>query len=382
MINGLSKGFGYNVGDTESAHLRDRWNAVYVDGWRLIHPLWAFKNVISYKRGKWVPAKTNDKLELTDVKPTENIADVPHDFNEYYFIVDPSELINVCLPDNDQWQMCLPKMSLNKWINRPYLMKRYHMDGFKIPNEFKSTLKSKNGVCGLVINSPQSNDTEYQLAYDFFFNYAEWSSESDEVIYLKKFVLLSRDSERKSWSIEARMPIAGVYRITVYGGATTKTVLPWICDVAVKCPKSYKNIKPYPDTPPLGFGPMDMTERAGLTQPSHTNGMLFVKPRQTYHITFKLQHGIQAKATMIGKGVEENEMEKWVTCTINNQSMLHILDVMVQLQIEGEYALKIYAKDKNRPQDRWENVCNYYLSTDPPRANGSEVKDKGYKVFE
>ncbi|KAL4228292.1 hypothetical protein ACF0H5_013723 [Mactra antiquata] len=379
LINGLSKGFGYNVGDSEVTHLKDRWNAVYVDGWRLIHPLWAFKNVISHKRGKWIPA--NEKMKLTDVAREVNIADVDHDFNEYYFLVDPAEFLNVCIPDNRAWQMTKPILTVEKWSNRPYVMKRYHMEGFKIPSEFKSTLKSKKGVCGLVINAPSKKDVEYQLSYDFFFNYAEYSSESDDIIVLKKYVLLSRDCARKSWSIEARMPLAGTYRITVYGGKSYQAKLPWICDVGVQCKKTYKHIKPYPDTPALGFGPMDMTERAGLTQPSHTNGMLFVRPRQTYHLTFKLQHGIQAKAIIKGENVDTENMDKWVTCTINNQSTLHILDIMVQLQIEGEYALKLFVKEKNaRPEDKWENVCNYYLSTDPPRANGTEVKDKEYKT--
>lgn len=264
----------------------------------------------------------------------------------------------------------------------PYLMKRYHMEGFKIASDFKSTLKSKKGVCGLVVNAPTAKDIEYQLAYDFFFNFTERKSDVDEAIHLNRYVLLSRDCSKKKWAIEARMPIAGLYRITVYGGPSTKTKLPLICDVAVKCKKASKDIRPYPDCPRLGFGPVHMTETAGLTQPSHPNGMLFLKPRQTYHITFRLQQAVTVKARIIGEGVKENEMDKWVTSTINNQSTLRILDVAVRLQDEGEYALKIYSKPKDASMKAaWENVCNYYMSTDPPRENGVEVKDKGYKVI-
>ena len=353
---------------------------MYIDGWRLIHPLWAFKNIISYKRGKWAPDQELEKVKIEDIDDEQEKV-VQHDFNEYYFLVDPSELINVCLPDDEKWQMVTPKMSKEKWINIPFLMKRYHMEKFKITSEFKSTIKSKNGVCGLVVHAPAGKGIDFQLAYDLFFNYADQKVEVDDPIHLNRFVMLARDCSKNNWSLEARMPVAGVYRITVYGGPSTNTQLPWICDVAVKCNKTYKKIKPYPDCPKLGFGPMYMTERAGLTQPSHPNGMLFLKPRSTYHITFKLKHSIKVKARMIGEGVKDSEMEKWVTTTINNQSSLSILDVVVQLLHEGEYSLKIYSKPAaERSKSTWENICNYYLSTDPPRANGAEIKDKGFKV--
>lgn len=65
IIKGLSKGFGYDVGVTEVNHLKDKWNAVYIDGWRLIHPLLAFKTVISYKRGKWVPDKMAEHIKAS-----------------------------------------------------------------------------------------------------------------------------------------------------------------------------------------------------------------------------------------------------------------------------------------------------------------------------
>lgn len=380
IINGISKGFGYDVGDIHVSHLRDRWNAVYIDGWRLIHPLWAFKNVISYKTGKWVPRNTGEAMQLDDLVD-DSVQMVKHDFNEYYFLVEPSELINVCLPDDAKWQMCSPKLTKDKWIGIPYLMKRYHMEGFKITSEFKSTMKSKNGVCTMTIHAPSNKDSDYQLAYDFYFNYAEGKADVYDVIHLKRHVLLSRDSVTKNWCLEARMPIPGLYRITVYGGPSTQTKLPWICDVAVKCNKSTKRIKSYPDCPNLGFGPMYMTEKAGLVEPSHSSGMLFVNPRQTYHLTFKLQRAVKVKATVVGEGVRDKDMEKWVKCTINNQSTLHVLDVEVQLHTEGEYAVKIFTKPKDAPvKATWENVCNYYMSTDHPRLNGAEFKGKGYKV--
>ncbi|WAR00484.1 HIL-like protein [Mya arenaria] len=383
VINGISKGFGYGVGETDVTQLRDRWNAVYVDGWRFIHPLWAFKNIISYKRGRWVPGAQADrnKVVLEDITDEDSAQTVDHDFNEYYFFVEPEELISVCLPDDARWQMVTPNINTETWIHLPLLMKRFHMEGFKISGEFKSSLKTKDGVCGLVVRSPKSDDIEYQLAHDFFFNYTGDRPIFEEAIFLRNFLLMARDAKEKKWIFEARMPIAGTYRITVYGGPSTQTTLPWICDVAIVCDEPMNKLKPYPDTPPLGFGPVSMTEMYGLSNPSHPNGMLFIKPRQTYHITFKLNKTIKTKAKMIGKHVDKDEMEKWVKCTINNQSSHSIVDIMVHLQREGEYSLRVYGKAREiSGRKKWENIVNYYLSTDPPRENGLIVKDKAYKT--
>ena len=250
---------------------------------------------------------------------------------------------------------------------------------FRFASEFKSQLTPVNGICGLAIKAPDT-DIEYQLSYDFFFNHVLSKPRVDDIIYLKRYVLMSHDSKEKRWSFEARMPVAGTYRITVYGGPSDKTILPWICDVGVYCEEPERNVLPYPDCPLIGFGPVSMTEKAGLTQPSHTNGALFVRPRQTFHITFNLKRTIEAKADLVGMKVQEKQLGKWITCTVNNPSTVHVLDVTVKLLEEGEYALKLFTRPKNS-NDKWLNVCNYYLSTDPPREMGlTAATDKGYKV--
>ena len=250
---------------------------------------------------------------------------------------------------------------------------------FRFISELKSQLIPHNGLCGLAIKAPTDENTEYQLSYDFFFNHALAKPRVDDIIYLKRYVLMSHDHKDKRWSFETRMPVAGTYRLTIYGGQSQKAILPWICDIGVYCPDTETNMKPYPDSPLIGFGPVSITEEAGLTEPSHTNGALFVKPRQVFHITFKLKRTIEAKATLVGAKVQEKQLGQWITCTVNNPSTVHVLDVMVKLLQEGEYALKLFTRPKNTNK-KWRNVCNYYLSTDKQREMGITVNERGYKV--
>jgi hypothetical protein len=53
------------------------------------------------------------------------------------------------------------------------------------------------------------------------------------------------------------------------------------------------------------------------------------------------------------------------------------MDIAVKLEKEGEYALEIFVNTKMKDEG-WENVCNYYLSTDSVRRHGLAVKT--YKV--
>ncbi|KAH3840510.1 hypothetical protein DPMN_113960 [Dreissena polymorpha] len=390
IINGISKGFGYNVGDKKVAHLRDRWAAVYIDGWRLVHPLWSYKTITTYKSGHWNP---DCKLSngISDTASDDGTNGAKHEFNEFYFLTDPQELINMCFPDDDQWQLIDNKLNIDSWTRAPLVMKRFSTEGFKNSAEFKSTLESENGVCCLVVQPPRAQSIEFQLSHDFSFNYLIDKTESEETIFLEKYLIIARDVEENKWLIEARMPIAGLYRITIYGGSCTSQKLPWICDVGIMCLDPTSGIKPYPDIPEIGYGPMPITEKYALLNPSHPNGMLFVKTKQTQHITFHINKRVTAKVNLIGKGVHKRELEKWAKCTVNIQGRHLMLDIMVRLFKEGEYALKVFLDPDGKGEEEsadtiedkgklWVNVVNYYLSTDSPRDNGLLVKDTGFKT--
>lgn len=378
------------MGDKEVAHLRDRWAAVYIDGWRLIHPLWCYKTITQYKKGRWVP-DCDLSNGIGDTTSDDDTNGTKHEFNEFYFLTDPQELIKMCFPDDEKWQLIDNKLDIDSWIKAPLIMKRFSTEGFKNSAEFKSTLESENGVCGLVVQPPRGQSIEIQLSHEYFFNYLIGKTDSEETVFLDKYLIIARDVEENKWLIEARMPVAGLYRITIYGGPCTSAKLPWICDVGIMCPEPPIGIKPYPDIPEIGYGPMPITEKYGLLQPSHPNGLLFVKTKQTQHITFHIHERVTAKVILIGKGVHKRELKTWTNCTLNIQGRHLILDLMVRLLKEGEYALKLYLdpdgkgeeesderrKDKSR---NWVNVVNYYLSSDSPRENGVLVKDSGFKV--
>lgn len=54
IIHGIAKSAGYEVGHKDLTHLRNLWNAVFINGgWRFVFPLWACRAVKEHAPGDW-----------------------------------------------------------------------------------------------------------------------------------------------------------------------------------------------------------------------------------------------------------------------------------------------------------------------------------------
>lgn len=54
IIHGIAKSAGYEVGHKDLKHLRNLWNAVFINGgWRFVFPLWACRAVKKHAPGDW-----------------------------------------------------------------------------------------------------------------------------------------------------------------------------------------------------------------------------------------------------------------------------------------------------------------------------------------
>ncbi|KAL3865579.1 hypothetical protein ACJMK2_042954 [Sinanodonta woodiana] len=375
FINGISKGLGYEVGDQDIKYLGDKWVAVYIDGWRLIHPLRAFKCVLGYKSGNWTLIESDGKRKRNKEKASEG--QEIRTFNEYYFLCDPIEFSMTCLPTDLIWQLNYPAntMSYNKFVNIPFIQEKYFSYGFQICGQLKSMLIAKKGVTSVTLRVPDHK--EIQLSYEFFYNHLFDRPDSEDVYALKRYVLMSYDEYSQRWTLEIRVPLPGRYRIAIYGGPSNLSTLPWLCDVGVMSDEHIKR-DPYPKNPWIGFGPVDITRKIGMMDPSHKSGIQFILPRQDIHMTFRLEKKLEVKTELIHLKMSSKELINNHSAVINNQSEVHTLHVWVKVPKEGEYALQIFARLKDS-KNTFENVCNYYLTTDPPREAGVEME---YKPFD
>ncbi|HPF02249.1 MAG TPA: transglutaminase domain-containing protein [Bacteroidales bacterium] len=107
-VTGYAKGIGYRPGSVfhDSNHA---WNVAKIDGeWKLFDVTWAS----GFGRG------VNGRLVTV------------HEFNDYWFDVNPNEAIFSHFPEEDEWQMNNPKISKYQFERLPNLSSTYFKLGF------------------------------------------------------------------------------------------------------------------------------------------------------------------------------------------------------------------------------------------------------------
>lgn len=117
-ISGYAKGYGHIEGEKFS-EINHAWNAVRInDKWQLIDVTW----------GSCYGFTKNRKLE-TKIR-----------FDAYWFCPTPEEFIFSHLPENDEWQLTNPKITLRQFEELPYLDDGFFKLGFNASDAYQSAL--------------------------------------------------------------------------------------------------------------------------------------------------------------------------------------------------------------------------------------------------
>ncbi|MBN2864135.1 MAG: hypothetical protein JXN62_13290 [Bacteroidales bacterium] len=117
-VTGYAKGIGYRAGSVfqDSNHA---WNVAQIDGeWKLFDVTWAS----GFGKG------VNGKLVSV------------HEFNDYWFDVNPNEAIFSHFPEDDRWQMNNPKITKYQFERLPNLSSHYFKLGFNGDQCFRAVL--------------------------------------------------------------------------------------------------------------------------------------------------------------------------------------------------------------------------------------------------
>ncbi|KAL5005340.1 hypothetical protein ScPMuIL_018796 [Solemya velum] len=365
IIPGVSKSVGYEVGAQDVTGLRNKWNAVYVShSWRIIHPLWACRSVQGHKSGNWTLVESGG----TGVRQQETAAAGTEikTFNEYYFLTDPQEFVYFCFPDAPQWQLVNKPFTMDKFISVPYLRQGYFKHGLRVSSKFECINRDEDGICTVQIKVPEK--TSFQMTYDLFFNHNESTEKLSSSLQLDRYVLMNQDSTR--WNFMTRFPVNGVYKITIFGNVVGEKNLQWLADFKLICDNATENCQPYPANPPIGFGPGYTAEVMGLRNPSHKSGLVAIRSHQESNFTFNLTKKLLLKTELVHNTIPKKDLKTYLTQTVKNNRV----DIGVNVPHDGEYALKVYAKEDKKGKD-FENVCNYMLTTE-------ESKKKKKKSYE
>ncbi|MBN1781322.1 hypothetical protein JW948_09375 [bacterium] len=116
-ISGYAKGYNYRVGDHFSGPANHAWNAVQIDGrWQLIDATWGAGHMD--ESGRFV-----------------------RNFDDYYFLTDPENLIYTHFPENKNWQLLPSKLSQDEFEALPYLKAAFFKNGLRLKNQDRGTIR-------------------------------------------------------------------------------------------------------------------------------------------------------------------------------------------------------------------------------------------------
>lgn len=377
ILPGIAKSASYEVGDSEVEHLKNRWNAVYVDGeWRLIHPLWAFRSLSGHSSGNWTlveagGVKVNQKQEASEGQLNFQV-------NDYWFLTDPEEFFIHCFPDEKEWQLLDKERDLQDFLDVPFCRQAFHELEFKLDPGMKCKLVAENGEIDIPLQLPEKLKGKIKVTYDLFHKDEDSTETTHGNVQLDRYVFMNQKRDEIAFGI--RFPAAGVFKISIYGNdiSTDTNALRWLCDFRIDCSEPKEDCQPLPDCPDIGWGPGVEAEALGIQAITHDNGLIKLKRREVVIIKFRLSRPAEFQAELLHNSMRKSRLQKYISTTVTDTEGTIKVDKLPEEG--GEFGLKIRCKPDPSSDGLFYNVINYLIQS--PKETGKKRKKKVDKETE
>ncbi len=137
-VSGYAKGTGYSVGRSFAAP-NHAWNAVRVEGrWELVDCTWAAGSL-----------GENGRYEKS--------------FEPYYFMPPPEELLFTHLPLEPRWQLAAAPITMEQFLERPFVKTAYFTCGLRLPAACRATLREPGPLMELRLTAPEGTSVIGEL---------------------------------------------------------------------------------------------------------------------------------------------------------------------------------------------------------------------------
>ena len=128
-ISGHAKGYGYQIGDKMTGAPDHAWNAVWLHGrWQLLDATWGAGYMD--EKGRFI-----------------------RQFEPYYFLPSPLDLIDTHFPEEARWQLLEPAITKAQFEALPFIKPAWYHHGFKMVNYNQGTIVWNDSTI-LAIDSP------------------------------------------------------------------------------------------------------------------------------------------------------------------------------------------------------------------------------------
>lgn len=384
IINGMTKSAMYELGgEVDRTSMASQWNAVYVEGeWRIVDCFWA--SVCVDERN------SIDRVELTKKNRLKRVMEEgegPVPFNDFYFLVDPEQLLWTHLPDEPAWQLVKSTITEKEFQERAYVREQLHILDMEIGNKCKNCILYTEGdPVDIVFTLPKSEGRFYKFAYSLSQMKMEVMNGEEKPVdlLLERFVFFEHTEEQVQFTI--RLPVTGMFQFDIFAvDVQHSKSYKLLCTYLIQCDGKSDSILPFPDCPDLGWGVTPHAEHAGIRLRNKENpcGRITTKTGEI-ELIFEVQDIPFLSSSLKNVLINEALLSKYILSRRDKEKFI----VKVRLPKEGEYALKIFADDGGNKIENYipKDIINLLLYFDGgekinepfPNVAGGNVGTKPY----
>lgn len=384
IINGMTKSAMYELGgEVDRTSMASQWNAVYVEGeWRIVDCFWA--SVCVDERN------SIDRVELTKKNRLKRVmedGEGPVPFNDFYFLVDPEQLLWTHLPDEPAWQLVKSTITEKEFQERAYVREQLHILDMEIGNNCKNCILYTEGdPVDIVFTLPKSGGRFYKFAYSLSQMKMEVMNGEEKPVdlLLERFVFFEHTEEQVLFTI--RLPVTGMFQFDIFAvDVQHSKSYKLLCTYLIQCDGKSDSILPFPDCPDLGWGVTPHAEHAGIRLRNKENpcGRITTKTGEI-ELIFDVQDIPFLSSSLKNVLINEALLSKYILSRRDKEKFI----VKVRLPKEGEYALKIFADDGGNKIENYipKDIINLLLYFDGgekinepfPNVAGGNVGTKPY----
>ncbi|OXB83445.1 UNVERIFIED_CONTAM: hypothetical protein H355_006292 [Colinus virginianus] len=315
-LSGYSKGYGYKIGQSFQGNSDHAWNAVYLDGrWHLLDSTW----------GSGIVDDASTKFTFR--------------YNEFYFLTHPALFVNNHFPDNSNWQLLKPTLTLKQFENNLQHNSDFYKLGLLTAHPQTALIQTENGTATVSVECRPSTLFTFKLA----------GTEEHGLLTLRKqgmkLELYPQKTGRQELQIFARP------------SKSTEDVYTCVLEYIVEC-KSVDKSRRFPKDLHQPVGPSWFTERQGFLRPSHPDPIIHTNDGRC-SLTFTLGKDISILASLHADGSglsEESGRQHIMQIHRGNQ-----VEFKVHLPHAGSFVLKFFTKKKSDPGS-YSFIFNYLIT--------------------
>ena len=344
------------------------------NAWRFVDPNWGSAGKKSARSAAYVLVDDSGNGLNEHIKGTQ---DYIYEFDEYYFLTNPEQLIYTHIPLDEHWQLLARPVTLAEFTEMAFLKDAFFKLDLELLNQPRCVINTASGEVDIKIKLPIPNK--------FLFHYKLWIEKSTE----RERQSLTRccimqQIKNKVLECILHFPFTGKYRFELYGGlsANSKYIqetvsLDLLCVYVINNVGKEADVSKLPQNTHQQWGPGICLSIAGLNALSHHHALI---EAQLGHVDmlFTSSYPVQIATSLTVINADKQQENEVKSCVTHYESRDNHIAVHVNLPSPGTYTLTIYSKDRKTDGPLpW--ACSYMIeSIDPaPRKSPYPVESIG-----